>query len=80
MAEMAAEENDADTAAEATAELVSIRKALASLEIVTLMSGEYDEYDAVVTIRSGAGEWMPQTSPRCCCGCTRAGPSAATGM
>lgn len=55
MAEMAAEENDAETAAEATADLVAIRKALASLEIVTLMSGEYDEYDAVVTIRSGAG-------------------------
>ncbi|NLS11215.1 peptide chain release factor 2 [Nesterenkonia sp. MY13] len=55
MAEMAAEENDDDVRAEAVDELGSIRKALESLEIVTLMSGEYDEHDAVVTIRSGAG-------------------------
>ncbi|GAB3846120.1 peptide chain release factor 2 [Nesterenkonia populi] len=55
MAEMAAEESDEDTRAEAVNELRSIRKALESLEIVTLMSGEYDERDAVVTIRAGAG-------------------------
>ena len=55
MAEMAAEEDDADVRKEAADELVSLRKALASLEIVTLMSGEYDELDAVVTIRAGAG-------------------------
>ncbi|WP_300343967.1 peptide chain release factor 2 [Nesterenkonia sp.] len=55
MAEMAAEEDDDDVLAEAAQELGSIRKALESLEIVTLMSGEYDEHDAVVTIRSGAG-------------------------
>lgn len=55
MAEMAAEEEDDDVLAEAASELASIRKALESLEIVTLMSGEYDERDAVVTIRAGAG-------------------------
>ncbi|MGO1522571.1 MAG: peptide chain release factor 2 [Nesterenkonia sp.] len=55
MAEMAAEEQDDDVRKEAADELVSLRKALDSLEIVTLMSGEYDELDAVVTIRAGAG-------------------------
>lgn len=55
MAEMAAEESDPETRAEAVNELASIRKALESLEIVTLMAGEYDEHDAVVTIRAGAG-------------------------
>ncbi|WP_146339316.1 peptide chain release factor 2 [Nesterenkonia sp. NBAIMH1] len=55
MAQMAAEEADEDTRAEAVNELAGIRKALESLEVVTLMSGEYDERDAVVTIRSGAG-------------------------
>lgn len=55
MVEMGQEEDDAEALAEATTELTSIGKALESLEIVTLMSGEYDEHDAVVTIRSGAG-------------------------
>ncbi|WP_150463074.1 peptide chain release factor 2 [Nesterenkonia ebinurensis] len=55
MVEMAQEENDDAVLAETVSELASIRKALQSLEIVTLMSGEYDEHDAVVTIRSGAG-------------------------
>ncbi len=79
MAQMAAEEADEDTRAEAVNELAGIRKALDSLEVVTLMSGEYDERDAVVTIRSGAGEWTRQTSPKCCCGCTPAGPRRENG-
>jgi peptide chain release factor 2 len=40
---------------EAAAELDSVRKALADLEVVTLLSGEFDEREAVVTIRAGAG-------------------------
>ncbi|WP_218220225.1 peptide chain release factor 2 [Nesterenkonia sp. Act20] len=55
MVEMAKEEGDDEVLADATAEVESIHKALESLEIVTLLSGEYDEYDAVMTIRSGAG-------------------------
>ena len=55
MAEMAREEDDADALAEATSEVAAIREALKSLEVVTLLSGEYDEREAVVTIRSGAG-------------------------
>jgi len=55
MVELAAEEDD-DAAREDTArELESIRKAMSELEVVTLLSGEYDERDAVVTIRAGAG-------------------------
>jgi peptide chain release factor 2 len=45
----------ADAFAEAEAELVSLRKALGDLEVRTLLSGEYDHREAVVTIRSGAG-------------------------
>ncbi|MGY5765980.1 peptide chain release factor 2 [Brachybacterium sp. DNPG3] len=55
MVELAAEEDDADTLAEAEAELVSIHKTLDELEVRTLLSGEYDERDAVITIRAGAG-------------------------
>ncbi|MRJ78259.1 peptide chain release factor 2 [Aeromicrobium sp. SMF47] len=55
MHEMGAEEGDSDTLAEADSELVRIKKAIDSLEIRTLLSGEYDERDALVSIRSGAG-------------------------
>ncbi|MCT1602986.1 peptide chain release factor 2 [Kocuria sp. p3-SID1433] len=55
MVQLAEEEDDADTLALAEEELVSVRKDLAQLEITTLLSGEYDERDAVVTIRAGAG-------------------------
>lgn len=55
MVELAAEEDDPDTLAEAEAEVVSIHKTLDELEVRTLLSGEYDERDAVITIRAGAG-------------------------
>ena len=46
---------DADTIAEAKSGVKAIRRDLADLEISTLLDGEYDERQAVVTIRSGAG-------------------------
>ncbi|UMG91606.1 peptide chain release factor 2 [Nocardioides sp. TF02-7] len=55
MVELAAEESDADAAAETEAELTKIKKAVEALEVRTLLSGEYDEREAIVTIRAGAG-------------------------
>ena len=55
MHEMALEEDDAETSAEVERELVRIKKTIDSLEVRTLLSGEYDERDALVSIRSGAG-------------------------
>jgi peptide chain release factor 2 len=55
MVEMGRDENDADTLAEADKEIGSLTKAVQSLEVRTLLSGEYDEREALVTIRSGAG-------------------------
>lgn len=55
MVEMAQEEGDADTLADSEAELGRVKKSVESLEIRTLLSGEYDEREAIVTIRSGAG-------------------------
>ncbi|HEY9354485.1 MAG TPA: peptide chain release factor 2 [Nocardioides sp.] len=55
MVEMAQEEGDADSLAESEAELSRVKKAVESLEIRTLLSGEYDAREALVTIRSGAG-------------------------
>lgn len=56
--EMAAEEEGAAAAealAEADAELASLRTDIETMEVRTLLSGEYDEREALVTIRSGAG-------------------------
>jgi peptide chain release factor 2 len=53
--ELAQEESDPDTQAEAEAELRRIHKAVEALEVHTLLSGEYDVRDALLTIRSGAG-------------------------
>ncbi|WP_199424013.1 peptide chain release factor 2 [Actinotalea solisilvae] len=55
LVEMAQEEDDADTLADADAELVTLRKDLGALEVRTLLNGEYDSREAVVTIRAGAG-------------------------
>ncbi|MBN3513602.1 peptide chain release factor 2 [Mycolicibacterium nivoides] len=44
-----------DAVAEADAELAKLREEIETLEVRTLLSGEYDEREAVVTIRSGAG-------------------------
>ena len=55
MVEMAQEEGDADSLADSESELGRIKKSVESLEIRTLLSGEYDEREAIVTIRSGAG-------------------------
>jgi peptide chain release factor 2 len=55
MYELAAEVGGADDVADADAELKKLREDLEAMEVRTLLSGEYDEREAVVTIRSGAG-------------------------
>ncbi|SDE59289.1 peptide chain release factor 2 [Auraticoccus monumenti] len=55
LVEMGQEEGDAATMAEAETELTSLRRSIDALEIRTLLSGEYDEREAVVTIRAEAG-------------------------
>ncbi|CAM3261543.1 peptide chain release factor 2 [Nocardioides dubius] len=55
LVELATEEGDDDSLAEAEAELGRIQKSLESLEIRTLLNGEYDEREAIMTIRAGAG-------------------------
>src|SRR6185437_13931979 len=55
LVQLGQEEGDADTMAEAERELASLRKAVGELEVRTLLNGEYDEREAVVSIRSGAG-------------------------
>ncbi len=57
--ELADDENDpagaAEALAEADTELIALRTDVEAMEVRTLLSGEYDEREALVTIRSGAG-------------------------
>ena len=53
--ELAAEEGGADELAEADSERAQLREDIAAMEVRTLLSGEYDEREALVSIRSGAG-------------------------
>ncbi len=53
--QLAEEESDAATLAEAQKELKGLSADIEILEIRTLLSGDYDQRDALVTIRSEAG-------------------------
>jgi len=53
--ELAIEERDLDSQAEAQRDLASLKNDIEALEVRTLLSGEYDHRDALITIRSEAG-------------------------
>ncbi|HVL85066.1 MAG TPA: peptide chain release factor 2 [Pseudonocardia sp.] len=53
--ELAEDEADAAALADADRERAKLREELAALEVRTLLSGEYDDRDALVTIRAEAG-------------------------
>jgi peptide chain release factor 2 len=53
--ELAEGEGDPGSLAEVGTEIAALTKAIDELEIRTLLSGEYDSREAVVSIRSGAG-------------------------
>lgn len=53
--ELSAEEDDPESEAEAQREIAGLQKDIAALEVRTLLSGEYDQRDALINIRSEAG-------------------------
>ncbi|UNK71991.1 peptide chain release factor 2 [Microbacterium sp. H1-D42] len=55
LVELANEMQDEDSADEARRELAALTGTINQLEVQTLMDGEYDERNAIITIRSGAG-------------------------
>jgi peptide chain release factor 2 len=55
MFELAASENDEPTRQEGVRELTALHKEIDQLEIRTLLSGEYDARDALISINSQAG-------------------------
>lgn len=53
--ELAAEEHDADTLAEVGRDLAAVEAELERFELKAMLSGEYDQSDAFLTIQAGAG-------------------------
>ena len=53
--ELAASEPDGGATADAERELDAVKKSIGELEVQTLLNGEYDDRDALITIRSEAG-------------------------
>jgi len=53
--DLAEEMDDPDSRTEAEGEVAGLRKAIDELEVRTLLSGEYDSREALMTIRSEAG-------------------------
>jgi peptide chain release factor 2 len=53
--ELGVGEDDAETLAEAESELPHVVKSVSEMEVRTLLNGEYDSREALVTIRSEAG-------------------------
>jgi len=53
--ELAAEEGDQEALAEAERELAKLKSDIGALEVRTLLSGEYDEREALITINAQAG-------------------------
>ena len=68
MVELAAEEDDADAAAETEAELKKLKKQVEQLEVRTLLSGDYDAREAIISVCVVAApiqSWSPRSSMPC---------------
>ena len=72
--EMASEEEDEELAAETQEAFAEFETAYESLRISTLLSGEYDKNNAILSLHAGAAELSPVTGPVCCTGCIPVGP------
>ncbi|MGN0971810.1 MAG: PCRF domain-containing protein, partial [Aristaeellaceae bacterium] len=55
MMDLAQEEGDEDMAAEVGTELAALKEQTDALELETLMRGDYDDNDAILSLHAGAG-------------------------
>jgi len=55
LVEMGEEEEDAATAVEAQSELAALERRVAAMELAVLLSGPYDQSNAIVSLHAGAG-------------------------
>ena len=76
--EMAIEENDESMLEELESGYKELEDGIAEQKLRTLLTGEYDSSNVILTIHPGAGGTEAQDWPRCSIGCTPAGRSATT--
>ena len=75
--ELGEAEKDQKVVAEAEAALRKLKAEVARRELEALLSGEADANDSYLEVHAGAGGTESQDwASRCCCACTRAGPSS----
>ena len=72
--EMIEEENDPSLAAEGEEAVNGVEKAIDELQLMTMLNGEYDHNNAILTFHAGTGGTEHRTGPRCSTACTPAGP------
>lgn len=75
MLQLSEEEADASLEKEIEANLQRLKSEIDQFTIETLLSGEKDFNNAIVTLHPGPGEPNLKTGRRCSCGCMSAGPS-----
>jgi len=71
--ELAEEESDDKTMAEAGRQVEQLEKKLRDFSLQAMLNGEDDGRNAIVSINAGAGGPTPRTGCRCCFECTAAG-------
>ncbi len=71
--EMGYEENDASIIPEIEEELNSLKESYEQLRIKTLLSGEYDHNDAILSLHAGQAEQSLVTGQQCSFECTAGG-------
>ncbi len=76
--ELTMEEGEEESNAELNEEADSFVKELESLKLASLLTGEYDSSNAILTFHAGAGAQRRRTGQKCSTGCTTAGQSATT--
>ena len=73
---MGDEAEDLSLVDEAKEEIEAITGEIASMKLSTLLTGEYDKNNAILTFHAGSGGTEPRTGPRCSSACTTVGRSA----
>ena len=78
--ELAKQENDAEAAQEAIADLDKFTAQVEELEFRRMFPGEMDPNNAFLDIQSVPAAPRPRTGPKCCCACTCAGANSAASL
>ena len=73
--ELAQEEEDQSMVHEIQKAFEDYIKKYEDLRIKTLLNGEYDGSNAIISIHAGSGGQTPRIGRKCCCACTPDGPN-----